>query len=106
MSCLKNPKKFIGIPYKGEHEWKVITFYPFMKYIRDNWIVKKECKHSYVEFTSKKGDCIKGIYFVSEQDGYYLELKDEEVLQIVSKRSIKVYEPDRAKWPAWCGKLK
>ena len=54
---------------------------------------------AYLEFTGKGGDPIKGVYFVVDQDRYYIELRDEETIQIVSKRSIKVYEPDRMKWP-------
>jgi len=57
---------------------------------------------AYLEFTIKVGYPRKGVYFVSEQDRYYIEIRDEEVLQLVAKRSIDVYEPDREKWPKWC----
>jgi hypothetical protein len=45
MSCTKNPKKFLGISYKGRHNWKIIKFYKFMEYVSDNFIVKYECTY-------------------------------------------------------------
>lgn len=48
---------------------------------------------AYMEFTNKGGYPISGVYFIVSQDRYYIEIRDEEVLQIVSKRSIRVFEP-------------
>ena len=56
---------------------------------------------AYIEFQKKGGSPCKGVFFVEEQDNYYIELKDEEVIQIISKRSITIYEPERDKWPKW-----
>ena len=44
MSCTKNPKKFLGISYRGMHEWKIVHFYKFMEFSSiDNYVVKSEC---------------------------------------------------------------
>ena len=47
----------------------------------------------------KNGDPIKGVYEIIEQDRHYLMLRDENIEFLASKRSIKVYEPDKSKWP-------
>lgn len=57
---------------------------------------------AYLEFVNKSGENTRGIFYVTEQDRWNIELRDEEVYQIVAKKKIKVYEPDREKWPKWC----
>lgn len=59
---------------------------------------------AYLEFKKKGGDPCSGVFFVVSQDKYFIELKDEEVIQIISKRSIDIYEPDENKWPKWATK--
>jgi len=56
---------------------------------------------AYIEFSKKDGTCGKGVWLVADQDKYYIELHDEDAIIIVSKRSIKIYEPDRNNWPRW-----
>lgn len=53
---------------------------------------------AYMEFTTKDGYEIKGVFFVVSQDRYNLELREEEIIQIVSKRSIRVYDSRFANW--------
>jgi hypothetical protein len=57
---------------------------------------------AYLEYTNKGGYDIKGVFFLVSQDPYWIEIQEEEKMQLVSKRSIKIYEPERDKWPAWC----
>jgi len=57
---------------------------------------------AYMEFPGKNGYMIKGVYFVVSDDKYYIEIHDEETMQIISKRSIKTYETDRSRWPKEC----
>ena len=53
---------------------------------------------AYIEFRRKDGNINKGVYFVLSQDRWNLELKDEEMMPIVAKKDIVVYEPDFDKW--------
>ena len=70
MSCTKNPKKFLGINYRGEHKWKSISFYPFMKYVRDNWVVKKECEYC---------GCIEEDHFITHSELLEMGFSNKEI---------------------------
>jgi hypothetical protein len=59
MSCTKNPKRFLGISYKGNHNWKITHFYKFMEYVSDNFVVNYECSNCGAETTE---------YFVTHAD--------------------------------------
>lgn len=56
---------------------------------------------AYIEYQKKGGAPCKGVFHVVDQDRYFIEVKEEEVIQIISKRSITVYETDKNKWPKW-----
>ena len=57
---------------------------------------------AYIEFLKKDGTNGRGVWFVADQDNYYLELRDDNLKFKVSKRSVSVYEPDKTKWTKWC----
>ena len=50
MSCTKNPKKLLGISYRGNHKYEAYYFYRFMKFVSNNFIVKFRCKYCEAEY--------------------------------------------------------
>ncbi len=56
---------------------------------------------AYIEYVKKDGNVNMGVWLVTRQDRWNLELKDEEMMPIVAKKDILVYETDYEKWPKW-----
>jgi hypothetical protein len=71
MSCTKNPKKFLGISYRGQHKWAIVRFHKFIEYSSSsNFIVHNECEFCGAEETE---------HFVTHSDLLERGLTNEQI---------------------------